>query len=129
MEPHPAKLPHRLQQPSPDVRTSLRDRQVEEIVAISKIICKPLNIVIIMNNYTLFKRLRNIFVEASAIVFANYLFCEHPTPEGRSPWHIAIALVLLILTVPFLTVHLGILLVQLKEKPLQLLKSLIDEES
>ena len=63
-----------------------------------------------MNNSKLFKRLRDIAVDASAIILAHHFCNDYYASNGQHLWSLVAAMALLLLIIPFLVTNLVILL-------------------
>lgn len=63
-----------------------------------------------MNNSKLFKRLRDIIVDSTAVILANHLFNDYYASNGQRLWSLVAAMALLLLIIPFLVTNLIILL-------------------
>lgn len=63
-----------------------------------------------MNNSKLFKRLRDIIVDSTAVIPANHLCNDYYASNGQHLWSLVAAMALLLLIIPFLVTNLIILL-------------------
>ena len=80
-----------------------------------------------MNNYKLFKRLRDIIVDSSALILA-YHFCNNYYANGQHFWSLVAATALVFLTIPFLLTNLIALLLPILNRSRKLVTLLVEDE-
>ena len=81
-----------------------------------------------MNNYKLFKRLRYIIVDSSALILA-YHFCNnYYASNGQNFWSLFAATTLIFLAIPFLLTNLIALLLPILNRSRKLVTLLVEDE-
>lgn len=81
-----------------------------------------------MNNYKLFKRLRDIAVDASAIILAHHFCNDYYASNGQHFWSFVAAMALIFLVIPYLLTNLIALLMPLLNRSRKLVTLLVEDE-
>ena len=81
-----------------------------------------------MNNYKLLKRLRNIAIDASAIILAHHFCNDYYASNGQHFWSFVAATALIFLTIPFLLTKLIALLPPILSRSRKLVTLLVEDE-
>lgn len=81
-----------------------------------------------MTNYKLFKRLRDIAVDASAIILAHHFCNDYYASNGQHFWSLAAAMALIFLAIPFLLTNLIALLPPILNRSRKLVSLMVEDE-
>ena len=81
-----------------------------------------------MNNYKLFKRLRDITVDLSVLILAHHFCNDYYTSNGQHFWSLFAAVALILLTIPFLLTNLIALLLPILNRSRKLVTLLVEDE-
>ena len=81
-----------------------------------------------MNNYKLLKRLRDIAIDASAIILAHHFCNDYYASNGQHFWSFVAATALIFLTIPFLLTNLIVLLPPILSRSRKLVTLLVEDE-